>query len=111
MVLNSWPRAKANSTKRVPPSHDWYDGNHPGLSLQTRSTRSVQTALAKLCSGHIKSLKFIDKEKTYSSCPCSRPASPAHLIDYIDASSRQQWSERGNGLVVLLEQHGVMDLV
>ncbi|GBN08933.1 hypothetical protein AVEN_132134-1 [Araneus ventricosus] len=35
---------------------------------KSEGTRSAQTALARLRSGHIKSLKFVDKEKTYSSC-------------------------------------------
>ncbi|GBN21683.1 hypothetical protein AVEN_11166-1 [Araneus ventricosus] len=104
-------KAKANSAWKNPPTHDWYAGNRPGLSLQSVGTRSVQTALARLRSGHIKSLKFIDKEKTFSSCPCSCPASPAHIIDCIGASARQLWSEEGKGLVELLERHGVMDLV
>ncbi|GBO42907.1 hypothetical protein AVEN_248158-1, partial [Araneus ventricosus] len=104
-------KAKANSAWKNPPTHDWYAGNHPGLSLQSVGTRSAQTALARLRSGHIKSLKFIDKEKTFSSCPCSCPASPAHIIDCIGASARQLWSEEGKGLVELLERHGVMDLV
>ncbi|GBN59807.1 hypothetical protein AVEN_128770-1 [Araneus ventricosus] len=61
---------------------------------RTRSegTRSAQTALARLRSGHIKSLKFVDKEKTYSSCPSSCPDSPAHVIDCIGASARLLWS-------------------
>ncbi|GBN16079.1 hypothetical protein AVEN_80412-1 [Araneus ventricosus] len=65
-----------------------------------KGTRSAQTALARLRSGHIKSLKFVDKEKTCSSCPCSCPASPAHAIDCIGASARLLWSEGENGLVV-----------
>ncbi|GBO35326.1 hypothetical protein AVEN_61647-1 [Araneus ventricosus] len=77
------PRAKANSTWKVPPAHEWYAGNRPGLSPQSEGTRSAQTALARLRSGHIKSLKFVDKEKTYSSCPRSCPASPAHVIGCI----------------------------
>ncbi|GBN21977.1 hypothetical protein AVEN_57541-1 [Araneus ventricosus] len=89
----------------------WNAGNRPGLSLQSVDTRSAQTALAKLRSGHIKTLKFIDKEKTFSSCPCFCPASPAHIIDCIGASARQLWSGKGKGLVELLERHGVMDLV
>ncbi|GBM94865.1 hypothetical protein AVEN_210626-1 [Araneus ventricosus] len=104
-------KAIANSAWRNPPTHDWYAGNRSGLSLQSVGTRSAQTALARLRSGHIKSLKFIDKEKTFSSCPCSCPASPAHIIDYIGASARQLWSGEGKGLVELLERHGVMDLV
>ncbi|GBL80252.1 hypothetical protein AVEN_92188-1 [Araneus ventricosus] len=81
--------AIANSAWKNPPTHDWYAGNRPGLSLQSVGTRSAQTALARLCSGHIKTLKFIDREKTFSSCPCSCPASPAHIIDCIGASTRQ----------------------
>ncbi|GBO22165.1 hypothetical protein AVEN_176620-1 [Araneus ventricosus] len=103
--------AKANSTWKVPPTHKWYAENHPGLSLESEGTRSAQTALARLHSGHTKSLKFVNKEKTYSSCPCSCPASPAHVIDCIGASARLLWSEGENGLVVLLEGHGIMDLV
>ncbi|GBM31767.1 hypothetical protein AVEN_56879-1 [Araneus ventricosus] len=81
------------------------------LSLQSVGTRPAQTALARLRSGHIKSLKFIDKEKTFSSCPCSCPASPAHIIDCIGVSARDLWSEEGKGLVESLERHGDMDLV
>ncbi|GBN74406.1 hypothetical protein AVEN_30936-1 [Araneus ventricosus] len=58
-------KAKANSAWKNPPTHDWYAGNRPGLSLQSVGTRSAQTALARLRSGHIKSLKFIDKEKLH----------------------------------------------
>ncbi|GBM33868.1 hypothetical protein AVEN_5915-1 [Araneus ventricosus] len=109
--ISSIHRAKANSTWKVPPAHEWYAGNRPGLSLQSEGTRSAQTALARLRSGHIKSLEFVDKEKTYSSCPCSCLASPAHVIDCIDASTRLLWCEGKNGLVVLLERHGIMYLV
>ncbi|GBN61122.1 hypothetical protein AVEN_68187-1 [Araneus ventricosus] len=63
--ISSIHRAKANSTWKVPPAHEWYAGNRPGLSLQSEGTRSAQTALARLRSGHIKSLKFVAKEKTY----------------------------------------------
>ncbi|GBL86563.1 hypothetical protein AVEN_194819-1 [Araneus ventricosus] len=73
---------------------EWiHAGNCPGLSLQSEGTRSAQSALARLRSGHIKSLKLVGKEKTYSSCPCSCPASPAHVIDCIGASARHLWSE------------------
>ncbi|GBN21286.1 hypothetical protein AVEN_29573-1 [Araneus ventricosus] len=81
-------KAIANSAWKNPPTHDWYAGNRPGLSLQSVGTRSAQTALARLRSGHIKSLKFIDRENTFSFCPCSCPSSPAHIIDCIGASTR-----------------------
>ncbi|GBL89774.1 hypothetical protein AVEN_21879-1, partial [Araneus ventricosus] len=59
--ISSIHRAKANSTWKVPPAHERYAGNCPGPSLQSEGTRSAQTALASLRSGHIKSLKFVDK--------------------------------------------------
>ncbi|GBO07423.1 hypothetical protein AVEN_20859-1 [Araneus ventricosus] len=109
--ISSIHRNKAHSTWKVPPAHEWYAGNRPGVSLQSEGTRSAQTALARLRRGHIKSLKFVDKEETYSSCPCSCPASPALVIDCIGASARLLWSEGENGLVVMLERHGKMNLV
>ncbi|GBM73245.1 hypothetical protein AVEN_195738-1, partial [Araneus ventricosus] len=33
--ISSIHRAKANSTWKVPPSHEWYPGNRPGLSLRS----------------------------------------------------------------------------
>ncbi|GBN30188.1 hypothetical protein AVEN_104455-1 [Araneus ventricosus] len=62
--ISSIHRAEANSTWKVPPALERYAGNRPGLSLQSEGTRSAQTALVRLRSGHIKSLKFVDKEKT-----------------------------------------------
>ncbi|GFU12215.1 uncharacterized protein NPIL_529081 [Nephila pilipes] len=68
-------RTKANSTWRVPPVHDWYDRNRPVLFLYSEGTKSAQTVLNRLLTGHMKNLKFINKENTYSSRPCSCPAS------------------------------------
>ncbi|GBN19100.1 hypothetical protein AVEN_79681-1 [Araneus ventricosus] len=91
--ISSIHRAKANSTWKVPPAHECYTGNRPGLSLQSEGARSAKTALARLRSGHIKFLKFVNKEKIYSSCPSSCPASSAHVIDCIGASSEPLWSQ------------------
>ncbi|GBN61104.1 hypothetical protein AVEN_190736-1 [Araneus ventricosus] len=106
-----WPSETRKFYLESPSAHEWYVGNRPGLSLQSEGTRSAQTALARLRSGHIRSLKFVDNEKTYSSCPCSCPASPAHVIDCIVVSTRVLWSEGENGLVALLERHAIVDLV
>ncbi|GBN96852.1 hypothetical protein AVEN_240547-1 [Araneus ventricosus] len=104
-------RDKANSTWKIPPALEWHAVSRRGLSLQSEGTRSKQSALARLRSSHIKSLKFVEKEKTYSSCPYSSPASAAHVIDCIGASARLLRSEVDNGLVVLLGRHGIVDLV
>ncbi|GBN10377.1 hypothetical protein AVEN_171053-1, partial [Araneus ventricosus] len=52
------------------------------LSHSPLGTRSVQTALARLRSGHIESLKFSDKGKTFL-LALFLSASPAHIIDCI----------------------------
>ncbi|GBO41031.1 hypothetical protein AVEN_211778-1, partial [Araneus ventricosus] len=122
--ISSNHRAKANSTWKVPPAHEWYAGNRPGLSLQSEGTRSAQTALTRFRSGHIKSLKFVDKDLfPLALVPVvlpllmrgprahSFPWATAHVIDCIGASARLLWSEGEHGLVVLLERHGIMDLV
>ncbi|GBM74991.1 hypothetical protein AVEN_231523-1 [Araneus ventricosus] len=82
-----------------------------GLARRLTFDYNYNAALVRLRSGHIKSLKFVDKENTYCSCPCSCTASSAHVIDCIGASARLLWSEGEHGLVVLLERHGIMDLV
>ncbi|GFQ69493.1 RNase H domain-containing protein [Trichonephila clavata] len=74
-------------------------------------TRSTQTALVRLRSGYIRNLKFDVREKTFSSCPCSCPASPTHGIGCIGASVKQLWSERENELLELSERYGIVDLV
>ncbi|GBM01754.1 hypothetical protein AVEN_271990-1 [Araneus ventricosus] len=79
------------------------EGNGPYLVTNRISSCVQKTGF----SGHIKSLKFVDKEKTYSSCPCSFPAFAAYVIEVREAL----WSEGENGLVALLERHGIMDLV
>ncbi|GBM53700.1 hypothetical protein AVEN_56401-1 [Araneus ventricosus] len=83
----------------------------PIIGVESEGTRSAQPALARLRSGHIRSLKFVDKEKTYSSCPCSCPASPAHVIYCFGVYAKLLWSQEENELVVLLQRYGIMDLV
>ncbi|GFT59849.1 RNase H domain-containing protein [Trichonephila clavipes] len=62
---------KATSIWSVLSTQDWCVGNLHGLPLQSMGKRSEQTALASLRSGHIRSLKFVDRKMTFSSCPCS----------------------------------------
>ncbi|GFT94389.1 uncharacterized protein NPIL_392981, partial [Nephila pilipes] len=77
-------RAKANSTWRVPPVLNWYDGNCPSLSLQSEVTRSAHTALAL----HQK-IEIHRQTKDLFILFLIRPATPAHLIDCIGAYPRQ----------------------
>ncbi|GFX06460.1 uncharacterized protein TNCV_3016941 [Trichonephila clavipes] len=70
-----------NLTWRNPPAHHWYTAKSPSLSLQCRSSRTLQTALARYGSGHLRVAIFVQGVKSFFTCPCSFPASPAHLLD------------------------------
>ncbi|GFW34559.1 HTH_Tnp_Tc3_2 domain-containing protein [Trichonephila clavipes] len=43
-----------NLTWRNPPAYHWYAAKSPGLSLQCRSSRALQTALARFRSCHLR---------------------------------------------------------
>ncbi|GFU63789.1 hypothetical protein TNCV_3321861 [Trichonephila clavipes] len=45
-------------TWRNPPARHWYAAKSPGLSIQCRSSRARQAALARLRSGHLRSMTF-----------------------------------------------------
>ncbi|GFS62510.1 RNase H domain-containing protein [Trichonephila clavipes] len=74
-------RNKINLTWRNPPAHHWYAAKSPGLSIQCRSSRAHQTALARFRRGHLRSMTFVEGVKSFFTCPCSLLASPAHLLD------------------------------
>ncbi|GFX53188.1 hypothetical protein TNCV_361831 [Trichonephila clavipes] len=51
-----------------------------------------QTALARFSSGHLRSMTFVQEGKSFFTCPCSLPASPAHLLDCRGTSLRQLYA-------------------
>ncbi|GFT09056.1 integrase catalytic domain-containing protein [Trichonephila clavipes] len=75
--IHSFHRAKMNLTWRNPPAHHWYAAKSPDLSIQCTSSRAHQTALARLRSGHLRSMTFV---KGVKSLPI-----PAHLLDCRDS--------------------------
>ncbi|GFW17411.1 RNase H domain-containing protein [Trichonephila clavipes] len=48
-----------NLTWRIPPAYHWYAAKAPGLSLQSRKSKSHQTALARFRSGHLRIMTFV----------------------------------------------------
>ncbi|GFU83582.1 uncharacterized protein TNCV_2125101 [Trichonephila clavipes] len=79
---------------RRPATHYWYATKSPGLSIQCRYSRDHQTALACFRSGHLRSMTFVQLVKSFFTCPCSLPASPAHLLDFWGISLRQLCEEQ-----------------
>ncbi|GFS58980.1 RNase H domain-containing protein [Trichonephila clavipes] len=63
--IHFFQRNKINLTWRNPPVH------HSGLSIQCRSSRAHQTSLARLRSGHLRSMTFVQGVKSFFTCPCS----------------------------------------
>ncbi|GFV91055.1 uncharacterized protein TNCV_1249371 [Trichonephila clavipes] len=62
---NSFPhRAKMNLTRRNPFAHHWYAAKNPGLSLQCRRSRALQTALARFRSGHLRAKQSVLQSMT-----------------------------------------------
>ncbi|GFU06473.1 uncharacterized protein TNCV_351271 [Trichonephila clavipes] len=71
-----------NLTWRNPPAHHWYAAKSPGLSIQFRSSRAHQTASARLRSGHLRSMTFVQ-------------GSPSRYVEEID--SRKSFSPTISG--------------
>ncbi|GFY03920.1 RNase H domain-containing protein [Trichonephila clavipes] len=44
--IHSFQRNKMNLTWRNPPAHHWYAAKSPGLSIQCKSSRALQTAFS-----------------------------------------------------------------
>ncbi|GFX29325.1 uncharacterized protein TNCV_3218591 [Trichonephila clavipes] len=79
--IHSLHRVKMNQNWRNPPAHHWYAVKSPDLSLQCRRSGALQTALVPFRSGHLRGITFAQRLKSFFTCPCSLPASPAHLLD------------------------------
>ncbi|GFS54520.1 uncharacterized protein TNCV_1742751 [Trichonephila clavipes] len=91
-------------------AHHWYAAKSPGLSIQCRSSRAHQTALARFRSGHLRSMTLVQRVKSFFTSPCSLLASPAHLLDCWDISMRQLYEEQGL-VCETITRKGQMDLV
>ncbi|GFU30252.1 uncharacterized protein TNCV_4116171 [Trichonephila clavipes] len=108
--IYSFQRNKMNLTWRNPTTHHWYAAKSPGLSIQCRSSRAHQTALARLRSGHLCSMTFVQGVNSLFTCPCSLLASPIHLLDCWGISLRQLYEEQGL-MCETITRNGQMDLV
>ncbi|GFW31569.1 RNase H domain-containing protein [Trichonephila clavipes] len=63
--IHSLQRTKMNLTWRNPPVHHWYAAKSPGLPLQCRSSRALQTAFARFRSGYLRGMIFFARGKVF----------------------------------------------
>ncbi|GFW82680.1 uncharacterized protein TNCV_3492521 [Trichonephila clavipes] len=98
-------------TWRHPPAHHWYTAKSPGLSIQGRNSRAHR-ALVRFRSGHLRSMTCVCVEgvKSFFICPCSLPASSAHLLDCWGISLRQLFEDQDLVWDTIMRK-GQMDLV
>ncbi|GBM66408.1 hypothetical protein AVEN_13005-1 [Araneus ventricosus] len=72
LELYSRRKALVNISWRHPPAHSWYRSEGPGAAIHFKGDRKDQTALARLTSGHLKTLRF-SRDKKFNICTkCNR---------------------------------------
>ncbi|GBM15881.1 hypothetical protein AVEN_258426-1 [Araneus ventricosus] len=70
---------------RHPPAHSWYRSEGPGASTHFKGYRKGQTALARLTSGHLKTLRLSRGDNKFNICTkCNIiEATQQHLLDCV----------------------------
>ncbi|GBM02525.1 hypothetical protein AVEN_178464-1 [Araneus ventricosus] len=83
LELYSRRKALVNISWRHPPAHSWYRSEGPGATIHFKEDRKDQTALTRLSSGHLKTLRFSRGDKKFNICTkCNMiEATPQHLLD------------------------------
>ncbi|GFU27890.1 RNase H domain-containing protein [Trichonephila clavipes] len=95
-----------------PPEHHWYQYSRPGGSLAHGLSRQDQTLLARFRSGHIKSMKFSERRKSFEMCTncSSEPATPAHILECLGLT-KQDLADVPLLVLDFLKMYDVMDLI
>ncbi|GBM96490.1 hypothetical protein AVEN_13965-1 [Araneus ventricosus] len=83
--LELCPRRKAlvNISWRHPPAHSWYRNEGPDATKHFKGDWKDQTALARLSSGHLKTLRFSRSDKNICTKCNMIEATPQHLLDCV----------------------------
>ncbi|GFW87972.1 uncharacterized protein TNCV_216441 [Trichonephila clavipes] len=69
--IHSLQKSKMNLTWRNPPAHHYYAAKSPGLSLDCRSSRALQMAMARFRSGHLRGMTFVQGVQSFLTYPLS----------------------------------------
>ncbi|GBM80253.1 hypothetical protein AVEN_134237-1 [Araneus ventricosus] len=85
LELYSRRKVIVNIYWRHPPAHSWYRCEGPGAAIRFKGVRNHQTALTRLSSGHLKTLRFSRGDKKFNICTkCNMiEATPQHLLDSV----------------------------
>ncbi|GBM52129.1 hypothetical protein AVEN_189318-1 [Araneus ventricosus] len=109
LELFSWKKAQNKAEWLVPPSHPWYKGRKPELSLSLPCDRQSSTCLSRLAGGHLKCLTYSEGNKICPKCQ-QHQASPKHILDCLGLDWEEIYS---SPLLVIdfIKVNGFLDLV
>ncbi|GBM29565.1 hypothetical protein AVEN_206404-1 [Araneus ventricosus] len=68
LELHSIRKALVKISWRHPPAHSWYRSEGPGAAIRSKGDRKIQTAITRLSSGHLKTLRFSGGDKKFNIC-------------------------------------------
>ncbi|GFV66400.1 uncharacterized protein TNCV_4898811 [Trichonephila clavipes] len=79
--ISTISKLELNRQIKIPPSHAWYFAKCPGESFRL-SSRPLQSTYSRFLSGHTRTLRFSNGQKTFPECHwCSSgEASPNHIL-------------------------------
>ncbi|GBM46099.1 hypothetical protein AVEN_236118-1 [Araneus ventricosus] len=85
LELYSRRKALVKISWRHPPVHSWYRSEGPRATIHFKGDRKDQTALTRLTSSHLKTVRFSCGDKKFSICTkCNMiEATPQHLLDCV----------------------------
>ncbi|GBN00101.1 hypothetical protein AVEN_145565-2-1, partial [Araneus ventricosus] len=106
------PKALVNISWRHPLAHSWYRSEGPGAAIRFKGDRKDQTALARLSSCHLKTLRFYRGDKKSNICTkCNMiEATPQHLLDCI-ALVYDDLLKRADFVLEVIKANDIMDLI
>ncbi|GBN98517.1 hypothetical protein AVEN_192515-1 [Araneus ventricosus] len=110
--LYSSIKALVNISWRHPPAHPWYRSEGPGATIHFKGDKKDQTALARLSSGHLKTLRFSRGDKKFNICTkCNMiEATPQHLLDCV-ALVYDDLLNRPDFVLEVMKANDLMDLI
>ncbi|GBN35046.1 hypothetical protein AVEN_2550-1 [Araneus ventricosus] len=111
LELYSRRKALVNISWRHPPVHSWYRSEGPGAAIHFKGDRKDQTALARLSSGHLKTLTFSHGDKKFNICAkCNMiETTPQHLLNCV-ALVYDDLLKRPDFVLEVIKANDLMDL-
>ncbi|GBM35832.1 hypothetical protein AVEN_43518-1 [Araneus ventricosus] len=112
LELYSRRKALVNISWRHPPAHSWYRSEGLGAAIRFKGDRKDQTALARLSSSHLKTLRFTRGDKKFNICTkCNMiEVTPQHLFDWV-ALVYDDLLKRLDFVLEVMKANDLMDLI